>query len=63
VTRRARGVLRQRLDAWVCPLGPGQKLDEWPLRVAVDDAGDDVGQVGLRIAAVRLAPRSEPANR
>src|SRR5215469_5086619 len=36
-------------------IGPGQEFVEAALRMAVDDAGDDVGEVGVRIDADKLA--------
>lgn len=36
-------------------IGPGQKVVDAALGMAVDDAGDDVGQVGVRVDVVELA--------
>lgn len=36
-------------------VGPGQQLVELALRMTGDDAGDDVGEIGLRVDAVELA--------
>ena len=36
-------------------IGPGEEFIEAALGVAVDDAGDDVGEVGVRIDADKLA--------
>ena len=38
-----------------CWVSPGQQVVEAPLRVALDDAGDDVGEVGARLDADELA--------
>src|SRR5882762_9645914 len=40
-------------------ISPGQKLVESAVGVAVDDAGDDVGQVGVRLEANQLAGLDE----
>jgi hypothetical protein len=34
---------------------PGQEFVDAVLRMAVDDAGDDIGEIGLRIGAGQLA--------
>ena len=36
-------------------IGPGQELVDAAVGVAVDDAGDDVGEVGVRLDADELA--------
>ena len=40
-------------------VGPGQKFVDAGLRMAVDDPGEDVGEVGLRVDAVELAGLDE----
>src|SRR5215213_10610681 len=43
------------LEVWRGRVGPGQELVEPALRVAVDDPGEHVGQIGLRLDAHQLA--------
>lgn len=40
-------------------VGPRQKIVDLALRMAGDDAGDDVGEVGVRFDAVELATLNE----
>ena len=43
-------------------IGPRQELVDLALGMAVDDAGDDVGEVGLRVDGVELASLCRTAN-
>jgi hypothetical protein len=48
-----------RLDVGGGGISPGQELVEAAVGVAVDNAGDDVGQVGVRLDANQLAGLDE----
>jgi|CXWL01.1.fsa_nt_gi hypothetical protein len=43
-------------------ISPGQELVEAAVGVAVDDAGNDVGQVGVRLDANQLTGLCRPPN-
>jgi len=43
-------------------VGPGQEIVDPPVRVAVDDPGDDVGEIGEWLDAVELAGLDQRGN-
>ncbi len=47
------------LKGWSGGIGPGQEFVEAAVRVAIDDSGDDVSEVGLRLDADQLAGLDE----
>jgi hypothetical protein len=43
------------LELCLCDVGPWQEIVDTPIRVAVDNPGDDIGEIGERLDAVQLA--------
>lgn len=42
-------------EGWRDGIGPRQEIVDAAVRVAIDDSGDDVGKIGLRFDAEKLA--------
>lgn len=61
--QKAVGVVSGRgFDFWRGAIGPGQQLVEAALRMALDDASDDVGEIAERLDAAELAGLDQRSN-
>jgi len=50
------------LGFWLVGEGPRQQVVELTIRVAIDDFGDDVGQIGKWLNVIELGRLCRPSN-